>query len=311
MENLNTDYSNLSFLNGFLQYNAPYITNTDPNYWQNELPNPLLWNAAEHYGLPPIFLKALCMTESQCVLNPIGQYTSTPVFNNGAGGIMQVSALGGDTIFRNIPESPDAKIYYDNIYNYLNQTHSWLTPITPKDKYSDLTPEQKIIFQTATQTIYNGQCDKIEADVGMCALGEPLLSDMNNNINLGALGVVATNEVVITYIGNDTWNNLPNTATTQSLILAAGYKMGAYGAGGTVQQAQNLNNGQPPSWDQVAEQIAASDIKCSVDYQEKYNNPADCAANYAEKSLCYAESISLHTNVDCTLPSNWNNNWIK
>ena len=103
-DNLNSNYSGLEHLNGWIQQNQAWlIANgypTDTQYWQNYY-NQQIIEIANKYGISPEILKGLILRESNNAVTPMyidenGQLH----LNYQAGGLVQLTGSGADTIFR-------------------------------------------------------------------------------------------------------------------------------------------------------------------------------------------------------------------
>jgi hypothetical protein len=234
------------------------------------------------------------MQESNCALTPTRPGPNG--LNLAAGGIMQITPMAGDTIFRQIPKydlnNPDVKNYYSNIYNYASQNGIGLGyfdfPLQGIPAYKDLSTSQQSFIQQATKTIYDGQCEDNETGVLHCQTSEPQLNDMKGNINLGALALIGTGDYLKNNIGQSEWNELPED--TQLKLLAVGYKLGIGETGAALSNAKTANGGQPPSWDQIVAQLDQMDSACQA-------GAPDCSVNYANKVVCYAAHLNQSGNA--------------
>lgn len=145
-------------------------------------------------------------------------------------------------------------------------------------------------IQTASKFIYDGRC--IDAEAKVCTPnGPPLLENMSENINLGALALIGTQDYLQRAIGQATWDVL--SREEQLRVLAVGYKLGPVATGNAIVQAQTTNEGQPPSWSQIVDQLMKNDATCAA-------GQADCSVNYADKVVCYAEHTGESAGNPCS-----------
>jgi hypothetical protein len=290
-DNLNSNYSGLEHLNGWIQQNQAWlIANgypTDAQYWQNYY-NQQIIETANKYGISPALLKGLILRESNNAVTPIIFVNGQPQLNYQAGGLVQLTGAGADTIFRYM-DTPSASYYYDLAYKYAAQGGLALLPF-PMKTYDLLTDEQQLIIQDVVKQMFDGQCVQWEVAAGHCTaeqLSTPLLTDGNENITLGAINLTATQQDVINYVGQANWASLP-PAEQQKLIIAT-YKAGAGCIGNAIQNAQSANGGQIQNWNQVAGSLSA-DCKGETEL-------------YVNSVLCYASSMSETSGNSCASPN--------
>ncbi|RME57474.1 hypothetical protein D6779_08600, partial [Candidatus Parcubacteria bacterium] len=292
--NLNSNYSGLEHLNGWIQQNQAWlIANgypTDAQYWQNYY-NQQIIEVANKYGISPALLKGLILRESNMAVTPIYiDSNGQPRLNYQAGGLVQLTRAGADTIFRHM-DTPLADYYYNLAYKYAVQGGR-LFPSSDGEKplYIDLFPDQKLIIQDVVKQMFDGQCVQWEVTAGHCTaeqLTTPLLNDGKDNITLGAMNLTATQQDVINYVGQTNWASLP-PIEQQKLIIAT-YKAGIGCIGSAIQTAQSANGGQIQNWNQVAASLS-SDCKGETEL-------------YVNSVLCYASNMSEAPANTCASPN--------
>lgn len=293
-DNLNSNYSGLEHLDGWIQQNQAWlIANgypTDAQYWQNFY-NQQIIEIANQYGISPAILKGLILRESNNAVTPIYiDSNGQPQLNYQAGGLVQLTGSGADTIFRYM-DTPLADYYYNLAYQYATQ--GGLALLEPGIRYKDLDPDQKLIIQDVVKQMFDGQCVQWEVTAGHCTAEQmttPLLNDGTDNITLGAMNLTATQQDVINYVGQTNWASLP-PAEQQNLIIAM-YKGGAGCVGNAIQAAQSANGGQIQNWNQVEEKL--SDGSCVNKDELKV---------YVPSVLCYASNMSETQANSCASPN--------
>ena len=295
-DNLNSNYSGLEHLNGWIQQNQAWlIANgypTDAQYWQNYY-NQQIIEIANKYGISPALLKGLILRESNNAVTPIIFVNGQPQLNYQAGGLVQLTGDGADTIFRYM-DTPSASYYYDLAYKYAVQG-GLLFPSTDGKTplYTELNLDQKLIIQDVVKQMFDGQCVQWEVTAGHCTAEQmttPLLTDGKDNITLGAMNLTATQQDVIKYVGQSNWASL-SPAEQQKLIIAM-YKGGAGCVGNAIQNAQSANGGQIQNWTQVEEKL--SDGYCINKDELKV---------YVPSVLCYASNMSETQANSCASPN--------
>jgi hypothetical protein len=297
IEDLASNYTGLAHLDGWIQANNTWLINngysTSLYYWQN-YPNQFIFDAATNYQLPPLFLKGICMTESNCALTPtiVDPNTGQPQYNLQAGGIMQITPLAGDTVFGQIPNHSSAQFYYSTIYNYASQNGMGLTMLDfPIQPYFLLSDPAKRNVQYATQLIYDGQCTDNEALV--CAPGgTPILENMPDNINLASLALLGTENYYIRLLGEPSWNAIDDN--DKLMLLAAGYFTGMVDTGYAINAAGTSGN-QTITWDTVRPYLEELDPDCAANA----SHPQDCVTNYVMTMVCYASQMSEQPGNPC------------
>lgn len=291
--NLNSNYSGLEHLNGWIQQNQAWlIANgypTDAQYWQNYY-NQQIIETANKYGISPALLKGLILRESNNAVTPIIFVNGQPQLNYQAGGLVQLTGAGADTIFR-YKNVPLADYYYNLAYKYAVQG-GLLFPFPNGETplYSDLSDEQQLIIRDVAKQMFDGQCVQWEVTAGHCTAEQmttPLLNDGKDNITLGAINLTATQQDVINYVGQANWASLP-PAEQQKLIIAT-YKGGIGCIGNAIQNAQSANGGQIQNWNQVAQNLSG-DCKGETEL-------------YVNSVLCYASNMSETQANSCASPN--------
>lgn len=290
---LNSNYSGLEHLNGWIQQNQAWlIANgypTDAQYWQNYY-NQQIIETANKYGISPELLKGLILRESNNAVTPIYiDQNGQPQLNFQAGGLVQLTGLGADTIFRYM-DTPSASYYYDLAYKYAAQGGLALLDPNMIMPYNELSDEQQLIIQDVAKQMFDGQCVQWEVIAGHCTAEQmttPLLDDGKENITLGAINLTATQQDVIKVVGQTNWVSLP--PTEQQKLIIATYKGGIGCIGNAIQNAKSANGGQIQNWNQVAQNLSG-DCKGETEL-------------YVNSVLCYASNMSETQANSCASPN--------
>jgi hypothetical protein len=274
--NMDTHYSNLGFLNNWINDNLWWLQKygypTDEVYWQNYFNSYILENAQE-YDIPPLLLKGILLKESQTAVNP-GSWD--------ASGIAQITIPGSDLVLQN---GKDADYFIRTFYNFAKKGESpnnipdydEAKYGTYQNYYKSLSKEQQLLLRTEGQKMFDGVCYPADEATHRCSDSEynpPLLIDSEDSIRFAAQYLYIAKNQLISLIEEPTWNQL--SEIDQWKLVAAAYNGGVSCTYNAYINAKQALNKDVLTWD---------DIKPYTDGNCK--TPED-TFKYPDESVCYA-----------------------
>ncbi|RME55914.1 hypothetical protein D6779_11610 [Candidatus Parcubacteria bacterium] len=257
-------------------------------FWQNYY-NEVLVEQAQRYGVDPALLKGQMLQESNGALDP-GDYCQINgqmqyCGNNGATGLMQITADALGDVLGNAPEALLEQIV--ELYNYTGGPNPGVSPRLPvkrdnqtyKDYYLSLgkdSAEYKALSELALRFI-DGRCFAAEAAAGLCVEGEIQPDEGKIAIQLAA----AINDYNRTFLRAKVPNWEAISRSEQEKIVLAAYNGGVNGIGNAVLAAQERYGAQV-TWEQVKEMLMTGRATYTLNWCQ--------AAIYPDNILCYARS---------------------
>jgi len=301
VEDLYTSF-HIYFLRDFVQEYGPSLGNESLDYWENYWNDDFI-NIENNYGVNPLFLKLICLTETGCTLNPVPMGVDL-----GQGvGLMQMTGNGYDFLFTNMtPEDTQRYSLYtsviDNLYNYqpvfvitnnnipvYDFLNTNINPLYDPVNYSNL--DWKIQVQNIAHVMNDGWCSSFEVAAGYCNNdGGPNLEEGPISIQEAALYIQLAEYYNTELIPN--WNNL--SEETQGFILAAEYFHGYYGI---ELEIEGLLSDLPPSGELTWDELRNALVRADLDDCQAGNS--DCVVDYVNRFYCL--SVNLET------PNDYNN----